>query len=309
MRASISIDVDSLRFYRQIHGLPEDRVEDDPIYTIAVPRFFELIESAGVPATLFLVASDASAHPRAFDAVGPTGSEVASHSFQHDYRLSTKTEAEIRADLRAADAALVPLNGGRPILGFRAPGYNVTATLLLEVIALGYLYDSSLLPAPSYFAARAAAISLHRVRGRSSQSLVGHYAQFAGPLGAYRTNADTPWKKVLEGPLLELPMAVEPTTRTPLIGTSLSAFPDRLWRALLERALRRLDFFNFEMHAIDVLDASDHPSLAALAEFQRDLRVPSRTKIDRLAALFRRLGDWGQVETLAAHAEALGAAR
>ena len=48
--AAITIDVDSLRFYREIHGLPDGPDEDDPIYTIAMPRFWELIEEASVPA-------------------------------------------------------------------------------------------------------------------------------------------------------------------------------------------------------------------------------------------------------------------
>lgn len=305
MRASISIDVDSLRFYHQIHGLPERPVEDDPIYSVALPRFFELLAEVGVPATLFLVAEDAAKHPRAFEAVGPSGCEVASHSFRHDYALSQWGEAEIRADLEAADRALQPLNAGRPIVGFRAPGYNVSPALLEVVQGLGYRYDSSLLPAPAYFAARAAAIGLYGLRGRPSRSLVGRYAQFAGPLEPYRTTPATPWIPSVDSALLELPMAVEPTSRVPLIGTSLSALPSAVFDRLLSRALSRLSFFNFELHAIDLLDASDHASLGELAAHQRDLRVSAATKRRRLAALFGRLRDAAEVATLATHAEAL----
>ena len=305
MRASISIDVDSLRFYHQIHGLPERPPEDDPIYTVALPRFFELLERLSVPATLFLVAEDAAKHPAAFAPIAPSGSEVASHSFHHDYRLSQKTEGEIRADLAAADRALVPLNGGRPIAGFRAAGYNVSPALLEAVRTLGYRYDSSLLPAPAYFAARATAIGLYRLRGRSSQSLVGRYAQFAGPLEPSRMEPETPWTESSSGLLWELPMAVEPTSRVPLIGTALSALPAQVFEKLLNRALLRLSFFNFEMHAIDFLDETDHPSLRELGPHQKDLRVPAATKLERLAALFSRLKDSAEVATLAAHTEAL----
>lgn len=305
MRASITIDVDSLRFYHQIHGLLARPPGEDPIYQTALPRFFELLHEAKVPATLFLVAEDAALHAPRFESVAASGSEVASHSFHHDYRLSQKPKAEIAADLAAADRALRPLNADRPLRGFRAPGYNLSPALLEAVVELGYQYDSSLLPAPAYFAARAAAIGLYRLRGQPSRSLVGRLAQFAGPTRPYRIRPEAAWTEVLDGPLLELPMAVEPTTRTPLIGTSLAALPEPVWDRLLSRALSRLSFFNFEMHAIDLLDATDHPSLAELAPFQRDLKVPARTKLTRFLTLFRRLRDAGEVRTLAEHAAAL----
>lgn len=305
MRASITIDVDSLAFYHQIHGLSAPALADDPIYRVALPRFFELLDQACVPATLFLVAQDAAAHPLAFAPVGPLACEVASHSFRHDYRLSRAPAAEITADLRAADEALRPLNQGRPLVGFRAPGYNLSPAVLEAALALGYRYDSSLLPAPAYFAARAAAIGLYRLRGRSSRSLVGRVAQFMGPIEPYRMRPEAPWTPAAAGPLWELPMAVEPTTRTPLIGTALATFPAPLWDRLLQRALTRLSFLNFEMHAIDLLDASDHPALAALAPHQRDLQVPARTKLTRFAALFERLRDAGELCTLADHVAAL----
>lgn len=305
MRTSITIDVDSLAFYHQIHGLSAPPLEDDPIYRVALPRFFELLDAARAPATLFLVAKDAAPHAAAFAPVARTGCEVASHSFHHDYRLSQAPAAEIAADLRAADEALRPLNQGRPLEGFRAPGYNLSPAVLEAALALGYRYDSSLLPAPAYFAARAAAIGLYRLRGRSSRSLVGRFAQFAGPTEPYRMRPESPWTPAADGPLVELPMAVEPTTRTPLIGTALASFPAAVWDRLLERALGRLSFFNFEMHALDLLDETDHAALAPLAAHQRDLRVPVRTKLGRFATLFGRLRDAGELRPLADHARAL----
>jgi len=297
--AAITIDVDSLRHYRAIHGLPEETLDDDPIYTIAMPRFWSLIEEARVPATLFLIGADAPEHAEVFAPVLATGSEVANHSWSHDYRLITLGDAEIAADLAHGDRALVPLNGGRPIAGFRAPGYNVSASLIHAALALGYTYDSSLLPSPAYFAARAAAISAHAAAGRRSRSLRGNPRQFLGPLDPYHADPDRPWRALAASPLVELPIACDPIARLPLIGTSWALAPRLVQRAMLAAA-RKLSCINFEMHAIDLLDAGDHPALAPLARVQRDLRVPAEKKLGSFSRLFRALADSAEVLTLSA---------
>ena len=173
--SAIGLDVDSLRFYREIHGLPPDdaaSLDRDPIYTVALERFAGLLDEASVRATLFLVGEDAPHHAERFAFVKTSSSEIASHSHAHDYRLSQRSSAAIADDLRRADAALVPLNGGHPLSGFRAPGYNVSPALIEAVVARGYRYDSSLLPSPLYWIARGATIASYRALGRRSRSLI-----------------------------------------------------------------------------------------------------------------------------------------
>jgi peptidoglycan/xylan/chitin deacetylase (PgdA/CDA1 family) len=297
--AAITIDVDSLRFYREIHGLPPGDLGDDPIYRVALPRFFEMLDEIRVPATLFLIGEDAVAHKDAFAPVRKLSCEIASHSFSHDYRLTERSKAEIDRDLQRAEEALAPLSGG-PIEGFRAPGYNVSAELLECVVARGYVYDSSLLPAPAYWAARALAIGRYAVAKRPSRSLVGRPLAFAGPLDPYRTTPSRPWKPSERGALLEIPIACEPTTRLPLIGTAWTAMPRMARDALLDRALRKLSCINFEMHAIDLLDRSDRGVPSDLAGSQLDLRTPVSQKRSALRDLFRRLRDQADVVTLRA---------
>lgn len=296
--AAVTIDVDSLSCYRAIHGLGESPLDEDPIYTVALPRFFDLLADAKIPATLFCIGRDAPVHAAAFARAEALGCEIASHSFAHDYALSRRTPVEIREDLVRADAALRPLSPTGRIAGFRAPGYNTSAALLNEVVALGY-YDSSLLPAPMYFAARAAAIGLYRARGRRSSSLVGDARAFAGPLSPYRTTPEAPWRDE-GGALLELPMTCAPGTRVPLFGTTLTTLPTRLFHRWVDRALEALPLFNFEMHAIDLLDAGDEGVPADLVEAQPDLRRSSSEKAFRFSNLFRRLARDANVVTLRA---------
>ena len=47
-------------------------------------------------------------------------------------------------------------------MGFRAPGYTITDEVFDVLAELGVAYDSSVFPCPAYWAAKAAAIGLHR---------------------------------------------------------------------------------------------------------------------------------------------------
>jgi hypothetical protein len=294
--AAITIDVDSLRFYREIHALaPIDG--DDPIYSIAMPRFFELLDEAGIPATLFLIGEDAAHHLDALSPARKLGCEIASHTFSHDYRVTEKSRDEIDRDLALAEKALAPLG---KVEGFRAPGYNVSPELLECVVARGYAYDSSLLPAPAYWAARAVMIGRYAFGRRRSRSMVGDPRAFSGPVAPYHTTPDRPWKRIDSGPLLELPVSCEPTTRVPLLGTWWTMLPERVRDGLLDRALRKLPCINFEMHPIDLLDRSDAGVPEDLGSMQPDLRIGREKKRRAFRALFQRLRASADVMTLRA---------
>lgn len=300
--AAISIDVDALRFYGAIHGLGAQDLEPDPIYTVALPRFFALLDEFGLRGTVFFIASDVERAGRHLtEGLAQTHSELASHSWSHDYRLTKRSREEIEADLRRADAALSAASPDGRVCGFRAPGYNTTPDLLEVVESLGYRYDSSLLPAPAYWGARAGAVGRYRLSGRPSASLVGDLRAFWGPRGPYRMRPEAPWRPDPQGGLVEIPMAVG-AGRVPLIGTSWVLFSESVRSGLLEGALNRAEPFVFEMHAIDLIDGSDGapPELAAA---QPDLRQPASEKIAAFRALFKTLADAREVCTLAEIAE------
>ncbi len=79
-------------------------------------------------------------------------------------------------------------------------------------------------------------------------------------------------------------MAVAPFSRLPFIGTFVTSAP---W-PLVKAAFRTLDgpLFNLELHALDVLDATDGVPEALVAR-QRDLKVSAREKARRLGEVFR----------------------
>ena len=292
-RLAVNVDVDGIGLYYGIHGL-SGAPAVDPAWSLGVPRFLELFEAFGVHGTFFAVASDleSPANRAVAEDVVRRGHELASHSYSHHYDLSRRPEAEIEDDLARAEERLSSIRG-TPVSGFRAPGYNLSPALRAVLARRGYRYDSSILPCPAYFAARAAVIGGLRAVGRQSQSIVGR------PQDAFGATAPT----TLEGGVLELPISVLTALRLPLIGTSLSLLGETAVSAL-GPLLRSLPFANIEFHAIDLLDADDVPD-PALRRAQPDLRVPRAKKRAAFAAALRALVSGATARTLEEHAAEL----
>jgi hypothetical protein len=287
MLAALSIDLDGLEHYHRIHGLAPHRRDDDPVHGKAIERFGELCARLGIRGTAFCIGRDLD-RPAAADAIrraAREGHEIANHSFSHDYALTRRPGAEIEAEVRRGGAAIERVVGLPPV-GFRAPGYTLSAALIGAVAAAGYRYDSSVLPALPYHLAKAAVMAALGLAGRPSQAVLDRPRLLLAPRRPYYPSASEPYA---EGslPLLELPISTG-HLGFPLVGTFVATLP----RALVDgacRPLRRQPLVNLELHGIDLLDASDaSPELAAR---QRDLRVPASDKIARIERFVRGFAD------------------
>ena len=278
---SISVDLDGLGCYAAIHGLAASSLDERALRAVpevALGRFCELLESEGIRATFFAIGREIEEIPGAAQALARAagaGHEIASHSFAHDYALSRQSQAAIEADLTRSNDVLTRATGSAP-RGFRAPGYTLSSALLAAVRAKGFLYDSSLLPSPPYYAAKAAALSLHALAGHRSQSILGGMAQLFARRGPH-----------LRQGVRELPIATLPFLRGPVIGTVALGVPGAV-ATLLARAAFASGHLNLELHGIDLLDATDGAP-PELARLQPGLRVPAATKVRRLRSLLRAL--------------------
>jgi hypothetical protein len=265
---SVSVDLDGLGCYAAIHGI--DRPLDDKalraIPEVALTRLCDLFDALPVKCTLFVIGREASIEPRVLRAAAAAGHEIGSHSFAHDYAMSRWPLAEIDRDLQLCEEELVRLELPRP-LGFRAPGYTLSRNILRAVHMRGYAYDSSLLPSPPYYLAKALVIAL---AGFRSHSILGGVGQLFAPRRAH-----------LREQVRELPISTTPILRAPVIGTTALAQP---W-------LSRFGFagghFNLELHGIDALDATDVP--AEIAARQPGISLPASTKLARLKKLLHEL--------------------
>lgn len=304
--ASISVDLDSLHHYCRIHGLPESVLDARArglVYSTAVPRFRELLRSVGAPGTFFAIGEDLSdaAAAQALREAHAEGIEVGNHSFSHDYALTRRPPDVIREELARGEEAILAATGTRPV-GFRAPGYTLNAALYAAMAERGYLYGSSTFPAAPYYAAKAAVMGALAAIGRPSRSVLDSPRVLLAPRTPYRPDPEQPYRRGT-GAVLELPMAVTPGVRFPFIGTFVTTLPLPAVRAAWH-SCRGDAFFNFELHAVDVLEAADGIP-PELVRQQRDLRVPSTRKMERLAEIFRWLKADADMVTLRVVAEQL----
>jgi hypothetical protein len=287
MLASLSIDLDGLAHYHHIHGLPDPPPGADPVYGAAVERFGELCSRLGLAGTVFCVGRDLEDEPASRAAVrrlAEAGHELANHTLSHDYALTRRPRPEIAAEVRGGGDAIAAVAGRRPV-GFRAPGYTLSADLMAVLAEQGYRYDASAFPALPYYAAKAAVLAGMKLAGRRSGAVLDRPRALAAPRVPYFPAASEPYA-VGASPVLELPVATG-LLGFPIIGTFVGALPPAVVAGLALGAKRR-PHLNLELHGIDLLDASDAPP--ALAARQRDLRTPAAVKIARIEAFVRRLG-------------------
>jgi peptidoglycan/xylan/chitin deacetylase (PgdA/CDA1 family) len=283
--SAVSVDLDTLPHYCRIQGLDESLLDERArglVAQRAIDRCLELLD--GRPGTFFAIGEDLS-DPRMGEALKRShraGVEIGSHSYAHDYALSRRPGAEITADLKAADDAIFAAVGERPV-GFRAPGYTLSPSLLQAAAGLNYRYDSSAFPAAPYYSAKAMVMGALQLLGRPSKAVLDTPRVLLAPRVPYRPDLLAPYS-LGNAPLLELPISVAPRTRLHFIGTVVTSLPWALVKAI-HRSLEPDALLNLELHAVDVLDESDGIP-AALCRQQRDLKVPVREKLKRLKEVF-----------------------
>jgi peptidoglycan/xylan/chitin deacetylase (PgdA/CDA1 family) len=270
---AVSVDLDGIECYYRIFGLRPPHPVRDPVPGDALPRFRELFEGRRIPATFFVVGEMAESWPlrEALPALAAAGHELANHSFTHPYDLFRQEPDAIALEVERAHRAIAAAAGVAP-RGFRAPGYGLSPALLDAVTALGYAYDSSVLPSPPYYAAKAAVMGALRLAGRRSRSALADPRLALAPRQPYRPDPTAPWRRGQSG-LVELPIAVSPTLRVPIIGMPLTTAPSAA-RKLLVRQLCREPAIVLELHGLDLCDAAVDGVAPEITERQPDLKVP-----------------------------------
>ncbi|HVZ73417.1 MAG TPA: polysaccharide deacetylase family protein [Polyangia bacterium] len=281
---SVSVDLDPVECYWRIHALPGAPPENarHAILRRCLPRFAELFARHGVKATFFVVArdldEDAEGRARLAD-LARDGHELASHTYSHPYDLVRLPRAEIASEIDRAHDLVGACAGAAPC-GFRAPGYAISAEVLELLLERHYRYDSSAFPSLAYYGAKAAVMAAMRLVGRRSRSILDSPKVLGAPRAPYRPAVKTPYARG-DLDLVELPMAVTPLARLPVIGTSLVTAPAWMRRHLV-RASLAAPFFNLELHGIDLADADADEIPPALVARQPDLRRPLAHKLAAL---------------------------
>ena|GEM_PF-6196619 len=92
---------------------------DDGPHGILTPRLLDHLAEANVPATFFVLGTNAAARPDIVTRAHAEGHEIGSHSFRHS-QLPRLSLAALRADFAATDAAIVAATTVAPAV-FRPP--------------------------------------------------------------------------------------------------------------------------------------------------------------------------------------------
>jgi hypothetical protein len=207
--ACIHVDVDSLWVIGRFHGF-ETAVAHDPLFHGSIPRFLKLFDELDIRATFFVTgrdASGASASPLLREVI-KQGHEIANHSMTHPPNFNSLSREDLRAEIGESTRAIEEVTGRAPV-GFRAPTFNVSEDVLDILEDAGYLYDSSVLPAPV-----SPLFTVVQVLSGRTRFTYGRAAHWRAPLRPYRPSREKPWRRG-DRAIWEVPVSVMPLFRIP----------------------------------------------------------------------------------------------
>lgn len=251
--SGLSIDVDSVSSHLEGYGY-ERPADDGKAYTVAIPRTLDLFEELGARCTYFLIGEEAKRYPSVVREIASRGHEVACHSMTHRLPFSDLDDARCKLEVADAKALLEDLSGS-PVVGFRAPSWDLSAKLFEALVASGYRYDAStypslLLPVLRYSIARRSSTG----RTRTGSSI------WTGTFGPTQPHA----RRVGSAELIEVPMCTAPFTRLPYYHTLQFILPRPAFAMLRAVAHTRRKSIAYQFHAVDFL---------GLAEDELDERI------------------------------------
>ena len=225
----VQVDLDSSYAYKaSLSGSRESRPEEDPVYTLGIPRILALLDALGLRATFFVVGQDVGfdAHARSLAAILEAGHELANHGQRHLLGLSKADDDTVAREILEAHEAL-DRGVGVEAVGFRTPGWDVSAGILERLAQAGYRYDSSICP-----------------------TWLG-----GAPARPYFPNLHKPWRRGVQRELVEIPAGVMPWTRVPYSATMQMVTGD----FMLERSVRSFGPtpLAYTFHGIDLVDPSE----------------------------------------------------
>ena len=307
--ASLSLDLDNKWSYMKTHG--DEGWQSFPSYLdVIVPRALDLLDERRLAITFFVVGQDAAIE-RNRDALREIAlrqggrHEVGNHSFSHEPWLHLYARAEVEAEIARAEGAIEAATGRRTV-GFRGPGYSLSATVLAVLGARGYAYDASTFPsflgplARAYYFMTA---RLSREEKERRRLLFGRASEGLRPLKPYLWQTEG-------GTLVEIPVTTMPFVKVPIhvsyllyLG-SLNKLAPKLALSYFAAALRLCEAGGVQpsllLHPLDFLGCDD-PCAKDLSFFPA-MNMPRGRKLELVGEILRLLTSRFDVLTLGEHA-------
>lgn len=164
---AVTIDVEDWFHILELHDAP-DRPSWGSLPSRVEANFhtlLDLLDEADVRATCFFLGWIAERFPGLVRAADRAGHEVASHGYGHQL-IYTQTQQAFAEDIARAKKVTEDILG-KPVLGYRAPGFSIveqTPWAMATLAEHGFAYDSSIFPASrSHGGIRTAKLEPHMV--------------------------------------------------------------------------------------------------------------------------------------------------
>lgn len=255
----------------------------DPAFTVASQRFLTLARHYRCPFSFFVVGKDLAhpTHRRTVRHWARLGHEIGNHSWSHHNNLGVLPPTVIDEEVEKTHDLIERVTGKKPV-GFIAPGWSSSATLLQILERRGYTYDCSEFPS---WVMVPALLKLfinrrHDTRKWKVFRRADLLTNLFGQTHPYRI-----------GGLTELPLPVG-RFRLPCYHTMGFIWGWERQRKLLDECLSRHESFYYLMHPIDLLDDRDLRSRIQIPLFER-LAVPIQEKMrraDQMLQIIRQSG-------------------
>jgi hypothetical protein len=270
---------------------------------IVVPHFLEIFERFGWTVTVFVVGQDAALerNREALQMIASAGHEIGNHSFHHEPWLHLYSESRIGIEISSSEEAIESAVDRRPI-GFRGPGYSLSAATLEVLARRGYRYDASTFP--TYLGPLARAYyfmtsEFGKEEKDKRKALFGGFRDGLRPLRPYV------WT-LSETEILEIPVTTTPFVKTPFhfsyilfIATFSRALASAYFRAALRLCRLTATQPSLLLHPLDFLGGDEVSEL----DFFPAMKLSGEIKRGLLTRLFSFISQRWTVIPVAAHAD------
>jgi len=257
----ISVDLDPVSHYVHCRGWElGPHTNPNAVCEEALPRFLDILDQLQIKATFFVVGTDLEvARSRAALArAAAAGHELANHTYHHRLDFYRLPGAHREEEIATAEILLRDLTG-RPVRGFRSPGWNLDPGVLDILERRGYSYDATVVPGPWSHGLRVV---------QALWDPMPDLENFAGqswlpwsPDSPYRPGQG-PSCKGEERHIVEIPGAVTPGLRLPWYGTARLALGRSYFRLATATIAREDKVASYVFHGLELVD------------YARDIRDP-----------------------------------
>lgn len=278
---TVQVDVDELWVYYESIGHPAPDNAFTAVYDKGIPRLLALFARYGIRATFFVCGRDLPRQAGWVAEIVRQGHEVANHSTWHRSGFARLSAEEKHADIATTQTLIQQACGVRPV-GFKAPGFSFAPDLWTVLAALGFRYDSTILPMP--WAPLLRTLQRALSGGHVDPSHYGRASNVFAPLRPYQ-----PASIHNQHPngFWEVPVTTMPLLRLPMHSTFVLTTGQALFDAGLALLQAGHTPVNYLLHAADVLEAVDDPALASY----HFLATPWAAKQALYNHMLRRLSD------------------